>query len=153
MTTTPDLTIDVSRPSLSETGGTLAADVTIEPGRRREATTRHVAVVLDTSGSMRGPKLQEAKRGAELVLGQLAEKDHLAVIAFDDDPEAVIPVLGNEFGFESVVVVCRVVEDSRPSHGSSRSGRASSAPHAIRCRQTHWLERADSRMTDSNSLS
>ncbi len=52
-----------------------------------------------------------------------------------------IPVLCNEFGFEPVVVVCRVVEDIRSSHGSSRSGRASSAPHAIRRRQTERLER------------
>jgi len=39
-----------------------------------------------------------------------------------------IRVLGNEFGFEPFVVVCRVVEDIRSSLGSSRSGRASSAP-------------------------
>jgi len=39
-----------------------------------------------------------------------------------------IPVLGNEFGFESFLVICRVVEYIRSSHGSSRSGRASSAP-------------------------
>jgi hypothetical protein len=32
------------------------------------------------------------------------------------------------------------------------TGRASSAPHALRRRQTHWLERADSRMTDSSFL-
>jgi len=63
-----------------------------------------------------------------------------------------IPVLGNEFGFESFVVVRRVVEDIRSCNENSRSGRASSAPHALRRRQTHWLERADSRMTDSSSL-
>jgi len=42
-----------------------------------------------------------------------------------------IPVLGNEFGFESFVVVCRVVEDIRSGNERSRSGRASSAPHDI----------------------
>lgn len=90
MATAPDLTVDVSRPYLPTSGGSLAAELTIEPGRRRQPTARQVMVVLDTSGSMRGPKLQEAKRGAELVVEQLDEADHLALIAFDDTPETAI---------------------------------------------------------------
>src|SRR6056297_1461456 len=41
-----------------------------------------------------------------------------------------IPVLCNEFGFEPVVVACRVVDDIWFCYGSSCSARASSAPHA-----------------------
>ncbi|MBY0523146.1 MAG: VWA domain-containing protein [Gemmataceae bacterium] len=43
---------------------------------------RDVVLVLDTSGSMRGPKLDQAKKALNYCLGQLTDKDRFAVIEF-----------------------------------------------------------------------
>ena len=43
-----------------------------------------------------------------------------------------IPVLGYESGFESLVIVCRIIECVLTSHGSSRSGTRAGTPRASR---------------------
>lgn len=50
----------------------------------------HVAVMLDRSSSMRGPKIFEAKRAVKALFGQLGEHDRLTLLAFDDRPEALL---------------------------------------------------------------
>ncbi len=47
-----------------------------------EIVARDVILVLDTSGSMRGEKLAQAKKALSFVLGQLHEEDRLNVVAF-----------------------------------------------------------------------
>lgn len=50
----------------------------------------HLAVLLDRSSSMRGPKIFEAKRATKALLSQLKSEDHITLIAFDDRPEALL---------------------------------------------------------------
>jgi Ca-activated chloride channel homolog len=45
----------------------------------------HLAVVIDRSGSMAGPKLETAKRCALFLLGKLRDDDRLTVVAYDND--------------------------------------------------------------------
>ncbi len=50
----------------------------------------HLAVLLDRSSSMRGPKIFEAKRATKSLLAQLNDEDHITLIAFDDRPETLL---------------------------------------------------------------
>lgn len=50
----------------------------------------HLAVLLDRSSSMRGPKIFEAKRATKALLAQLNGEDHITLIAFDDRPETFL---------------------------------------------------------------
>lgn len=87
----PTLSTAVSRPYLPPNGGPLVAEVTVDPGRQTSPVTRQVALVVDVSGSMSGAKLEQVKRGTELVLGGLDDDDSLAVVAFADEPRVVLP--------------------------------------------------------------
>lgn len=68
----------------------------------------HLAVMLDRSSSMRGPKLFEAKRAAKALLSQLDEHDRLTLLAFDDRPALLLdgasPVgaVGAEMALDSI---------------------------------------------------
>ena len=56
--------------------------------RRREALPKDVLFVLDTSGSMRGEKIEQARAAIEYCLGQLNEHDRFNIITFGTDVRA-----------------------------------------------------------------
>ena len=62
------------------------------PARR---TTRHtplnLAVVLDRSGSMSGPKLEQAKQAAHILIDQLDQGDVFSLVMYDTEVEVLIP--------------------------------------------------------------
>jgi Ca-activated chloride channel family protein len=66
------------------------ADVTVEPGAQTENVTRQVVLVIDTSGSMSGEKMERAKNGAEFVLGYLDDDDVLSIVEFDSSASVVL---------------------------------------------------------------
>ncbi len=49
-----------------------------------------VAVLLDRSSSMRGPKIFEAKRAVKTLFGQLGSDDRLSLLLFDDRVETLL---------------------------------------------------------------
>jgi Ca-activated chloride channel family protein len=77
------------------TGGSQVAYVLVEA--RPSATTAQVrmplnfALVLDHSGSMKGPKLQAVKQAVKLVINRLAANDIVSVVVFDDNVRVVVP--------------------------------------------------------------
>lgn len=52
----------------------------------------NIVLVVDTSGSMRGDKIEEAKAGLELFLSRLLNEDRVAMITFSNTPEVVVPL-------------------------------------------------------------
>jgi Ca-activated chloride channel family protein len=67
-------------------GGTLRAELTLvtpDAGADAQVLPSDVVLVLDTSGSMSGQKLADAKRAAHSLLNQLGESDRAAIVGFD----------------------------------------------------------------------
>lgn len=50
----------------------------------------HLAVLLDRSSSMHGPKIFESKRAVKALLGLLDGDDRVTLLAFDDRPETLL---------------------------------------------------------------
>ena len=52
----------------------------------------NIVLVVDTSGSMRGDKIEEAKAGLDLFISRLLAEDRVALITFNNTPEVVVPL-------------------------------------------------------------
>ncbi|XP_039815321.1 E3 ubiquitin-protein ligase WAV3-like [Panicum virgatum] len=61
------------------------------PSQAAGSTPLDLVAVLDVSGSMAGPKLEEVKRAMGLVVDSLGARDRLSVVAFSDDARRVVP--------------------------------------------------------------
>lgn len=62
--------------------------------QQKEKPTRppvNVAIVLDRSGSMSGPKIEHARQAAVEALQRLGGDDIVSVVTFDDGAESVVP--------------------------------------------------------------
>ncbi|QLH84242.1 vWA domain-containing protein [Halosimplex pelagicum] len=81
---------DVNRPYVPADGATLTATVDVEPGTGSGSRERHILLCLDTSGSMDGAKLDQAREGASWVFGLLEPDDYVGIVAFDSDAEVVM---------------------------------------------------------------
>ncbi len=90
-----DLILDVKRD-----GKTIQAIAGDDAGRRRFAVAvpsayfgdkprgaKKVAILLDRSGSMEGPPIQQAKKAVEACLAGLAPEDQFGIVAFDNTNE------------------------------------------------------------------
>jgi len=87
---TPQLSSDVNRPAVPWSGATVTAEVDVEPGTQEEAMARHVALCIDTSGSMGGEKIAQAREGASWVFGLLEDEDFLTIVSFDSEATFVM---------------------------------------------------------------
>jgi Ca-activated chloride channel family protein len=78
-------------------GGTGAFALAVVPDLagawKKQSARTDVVFVLDRSGSMGGPSIDEAKTALRLCLRQLREGDRFAVLAFDDSVDAFAPAL------------------------------------------------------------
>lgn len=61
------------------------------PASAGPRTPLNVALVLDRSGSMGGPKLEQAKEAACRALELMAPEDRVSVVAFDDEVDVLVP--------------------------------------------------------------
>lgn len=60
---------------------------------RVERRPLDVAVVIDRSGSMAGPKLELAKVAARMIVETLSERDRVALVAYDTDVDCLAPAV------------------------------------------------------------
>ena len=81
----------LDRGQVAAGGSTVTGSVRIQPGSTDADAQRHIALCLDTSGSMSGEKIERVREGVRWVFGYLAEEDYLSIVAFDDDVEVVLP--------------------------------------------------------------
>lgn len=88
---TIDINGTVSR-SLPASGGETTVEVRIDPMAKAKPTSRHVVLLIDTSGSMSGQKIENAKEGATKALNELADEDFVSIVGFDSGLEVVLPM-------------------------------------------------------------
>jgi hypothetical protein len=58
--------------------------------RPRERVPTDVSLVIDTSGSMAGAKIDNARRAAGLLIDDLANGDILSIVSFSDDARTLV---------------------------------------------------------------
>jgi Ca-activated chloride channel family protein len=85
------LTAELDRAEVDASGSSATGSVRIEPGMTDADAQRHIALCLDTSGSMSGEKIERVREGVRWVFGYLAEDDYLSIVSFDDDVEVLLP--------------------------------------------------------------
>lgn len=76
--------------SVTENGQT--REVTVERAGATELSALEVVLVVDTSGSMKGAPLDEARTAAAAFLGALPEGTRVALVSFGDAPVVVMPL-------------------------------------------------------------
>jgi len=57
-----------------------------------QVITRDIIFIIDTSGSMQGQSMEQAKTSLQHAIFQLNKKDSFNIIAFDDDTELLFPI-------------------------------------------------------------
>ncbi len=87
----PHITTELNRPYVPPTGTTVTGTVDVAPGRKEEGVVRHIALCIDTSGSMhQDGKIERAREGVRWVCGLLDDEDYLTIVSFDSDAEQVL---------------------------------------------------------------
>ena len=81
---------EVNRPAVPPEGARITAEVDVEPGEQADEVERHIALCMDTSGSMSGAKLSRARDGASWVFGLLEPTDYVSVVTFNSTAEVVL---------------------------------------------------------------
>ena len=77
----------------------------------------HLALVLDRSGSMSGPKLEHAKEAAAFLVRRMSPSDELALVVYDDHVDLLAPMSTVESHH-----VAGIVQSIRPGGSTNLSG-------------------------------
>jgi Ca-activated chloride channel family protein len=86
----PSIRTELNRPAVPTAGARLSAEIDVEPGEQSREVQRHIALCVDTSGSMGGEKIRRARDGASWVFGLLEPEDYVSIVAFDTAAETVM---------------------------------------------------------------
>jgi Ca-activated chloride channel family protein len=81
---------ETNRPAVPPNGARITAEVDVEPGTQADGVERHIALCIDTSGSMNGTKISQARDGASWVFGLLEPTDFVSIVAFDSSAEILL---------------------------------------------------------------
>ena len=79
----------MGRPRLSKPGETITADAA---ERAQQRAPLSIAVVLDTSGSMGGEKIEQAKQAVVRLIRDLRDDDERAFLRYSTDSEIAQPL-------------------------------------------------------------
>lgn len=82
------------RPTRGEFLQTLLIE--LSPGRGMRSLPLNLGILLDNSGSMDGPKLENAKRACQLIIEKLSPQDRATVAVFSSGSRIVVP--STQFG-------------------------------------------------------
>lgn len=115
-----DLTVQTDRSSVPAGGGSVRTGVRIQPGMADDDAIRHVALCIDTSGSMSGEKMERVREGVRWTFGYMAEDDYLSIVTFDDEVEVVLPA--TRWGDMSLDEAEEYVAEMRPGGGTDILG-------------------------------
>jgi len=91
---TPQVDLQPERGALPAGGGQVRALVRVAvdfPAAERDREPLSLALVVDRSGSMGGEPLQHAKASAAAAVRALRDGDRVAVVAYDDQVDLVVP--------------------------------------------------------------
>ena len=91
---TPQVHLELERGALPAAGGTLHALVRTSvafPDAERDREALSLALVIDRSGSMSGAPLAYARAAAAAAVSALRDGDRVAVVAYDDQVDVVVP--------------------------------------------------------------
>lgn len=77
----------------------------------------HLAVVIDRSGSMAGPKLDHTKEAAAFLVRRLAKTDEIALVTYDDSVELI-----SSLGTADHDALCDVISQIYPGGSTNLSG-------------------------------
>ena len=88
------IVINPIRPALSDLDQDFHVLVRLqsEPQAGFQRTPLNLAIVIDRSGSMQGPKLREAKRCVVDLIQRMHSEDQVGLVQYDDQVETVLPL-------------------------------------------------------------
>ena len=89
---TTDFSVKLNRPYVPENGGGITCELTIEPDDEAhdEPTERHIALCVDSSGSMSFKKMDQVRDATNLVFGLLNDQDYLSIVTFDTEVDVIM---------------------------------------------------------------
>ena len=90
--TDANIELELNRPYLPPIGNSqqIIGRVEVEPGVQTASVERHIAIVVDTSGSMSGEKMERLRDGAKYVLGYLNDDDIVTLVEFNSSATVVL---------------------------------------------------------------
>ena len=95
--------------------------IRISPFSKGQGLPLHMAIALDTSGSMQGEKLEAAKKACRSVVAQLRDGDRLELASFSTE---VQPLLKSHTGGKGAVETANVAINNLQASGVTRTDKA-----------------------------
>ncbi|MDB4898021.1 MAG: hypothetical protein JWN15_4283 [Firmicutes bacterium] len=93
MSHTLTVTTRLDRAHIPASGGTvnLLVQLSAPSSPTQSRLPLNLAAVVDRSGSMDGPKLEHTKQALRFLVDQVADRDRLAIITYDDQVQTLLP--------------------------------------------------------------
>lgn len=120
--TDADITLELNRPYLPPINSSqqIIGQVTVKPGIQQAGVERQIAIVVDTSGSMAGEKMQRLREGAKYVLGYLDDDDIITLVDFNTS--ATVALEATRYGDVGREAVAEKIDELEAGGGTDIYG-------------------------------